>query len=170
MDLFSSSLLVAILAFAAGIAVGLAIYKFMHSDEARARKLQDELDQVKHDYEIYKQGVTQHFSKTSELVNNLTEDYVKVYKHLAESAESLTDVRMTPQLSQQESSPMGSFINEVEKSTADKSASATETVEPPKDYAPKSDGEDEGMLSESFSVASQKPDDLEKESAPSGKA
>ncbi len=164
MDFFSLSLLVALLAFATGIAVGLAIYKFMHSDDARARKLEDELIQLKQEHQDYKQGVTEHFSKTSDLVNNLTEDYVKVYKHLAESAESLTDVKITPQLSQPESSPMVSFINEVENNTADDTPVKTEeSVEPPKDYAPKNEGD--GTLSESFSVGSKKPDNLEKKSA-----
>lgn len=163
MDFFSLSLLVALLAFATGVAVGLAIYKFMHSDDARSRKLEDELNQLKQEHQDYKRGVTEHFSKTSDLVNNLTEGYVKVYKHLAESAESLTDVKITPQLSQQESSPMASFINEVENNTVDDTPVKTEeTVEPPKDYAPKNEGD--GTLSESFSVGSKKPDDPEKKS------
>lgn len=150
MDFFSASWLVTFFAFAAGIGIGVVIYKSMHSDDARARKLEEELDQVKHDYELYKQGVTQHFSKTSELVNDLTKDYVKVYKHLAESADKFADIQTTPELTQQQSSTLVSFINEVEEAAE---SDDTPPVEPPKDYAPKEE-QSEGTLSESFSVGS----------------
>lgn len=163
MDYFSVGWLVTLFAFAIGIGVGIIFYRLKYSDEAKAQKLQDELDQVTKDFENYKKGVTEHFSKTSELVNNLTEDYVKVYKHLAESAEELTDVQITPQLNAPQSSPMVSFINEVEDAAGE--SEKHEHVEPPKDYAPKEE-EAEGTLSESFSVGGQqKPDDLAKESA-----
>ena len=163
MDYFSVGWLIALVAFATGIGVGIIFYRFKYSDDARAQKLQEELEQVTQDFENYKIGVTDHFSKTSELVNNLTEDYVKVYKHLAEGAEGLTDVQITPQLNSPQSSPMISLINEVE--VAAEASGDQSQVEPPKDYAPKEE-ESEGTLSESFSVGSQqKPDDLEKESA-----
>jgi uncharacterized membrane-anchored protein YhcB (DUF1043 family) len=45
------------------------------------------------EFEAYKSSVSSHFSKTSELVNDLTQDYVKVYKHLAEGAQILGDPR-----------------------------------------------------------------------------
>ena len=37
----------------------------------------------------YKASVNQHFDKTSELVGDLTQSYVKVYQHLAEGSETL---------------------------------------------------------------------------------
>ena len=37
----------------------------------------------------YKAGVTEHFDKTAELVNDLAQNYVKVYQHLADGAQTL---------------------------------------------------------------------------------
>ena len=150
MDYFSAGWLLALTAFFVGAGVGFFVYKIMYSDDARSQKLQDELTQLTEEFEDYKQSVTEHFSKTSELVNNLTEDYVKVYKHLATSAETLTGLQITPQLNSPKSSPMVSFINDVEEAT-DKE----DSIEPPKDYAPKEDTS-EGTLSESYSVGAKK--------------
>ncbi|MCF7980701.1 MAG: YhcB family protein [Pseudomonadales bacterium] len=162
MDYFSAGWLLALIVFVVGIGVGFFIYKLKYSDDARSQKLQDELARVTEDFENYKESVTEHFSKTSELVNNLTEDYVKVYKHLAKSAEALTDVQITPQLTSAKSSPMVSFINEVENASGE--AGKVESIEPPKDYAPKEE-EAQGTLSESYSVGSTKAEKLKKESA-----
>ena len=43
--------------------------------------------------ETYKASVNTHFNKTSDLVNELTQDYVKVYRHLAEGAQTLSETR-----------------------------------------------------------------------------
>ena len=58
-----------------------------------ARKLKSDLEKSEAEFEAYKSSVSSHFSKTSELVNDLTQDYVKVYKHLAEGAQILGDPR-----------------------------------------------------------------------------
>ena len=162
MDYFSAGWLLALVAFFVGAGVGFFIYKIKYSDDARSEKLQEELTRVTEDFENYKQSVTEHFSKTSELVNNLTEDYVKVYKHLATSAETLTDVQITPQLNSPKSSPMVAFINDVEDASGN--IDKTDPIEPPKDYAPKEDTS-EGTLSESYSVGVKKTDTPKKESA-----
>lgn len=162
MDYLSIGWLIALVAFALGIGAGIVLYRFKFSDDSRSQKLQEELDRVTTDFHNYKKSVTDHFSTTSELVNNLTQDYVKVYKHLSESAANLADVHITPQISTTESSPMIAFINEVEEAT---DRDRENSLEPPKDYAPKEE-ESEGTLSESFSVGPrQKPEDLERESA-----
>ena len=44
-------------------------------------------------WKVTKPAFNGHFDKTAELVNELTQDYVKVYKHLAEGAQALGDGR-----------------------------------------------------------------------------
>lgn len=135
MELLNSIWVVAIVAFAAGTGLGLFLFKTLHSDDTKSRKLESQLEQVEHDFEIYKQTVTSHFNTTSELVHNLTEDYVKVYQHLSEGAEKLGDPQqLTQQLGQQQPNKLLSAMGEAEDAAA-----KTEPVEPPKDYAPPPD-------------------------------
>jgi hypothetical protein len=49
----------------------------------------------------YKASVDSHFDKTSELVNDLTQNYVKVYRHLAEGAQTLGNNRALTNLLEQ---------------------------------------------------------------------
>ncbi|MEM7219082.1 MAG: DUF1043 family protein [Pseudomonadota bacterium] len=51
-----------------------------------------ELEAAKTELDAHKSGVDEHFQKTSELVNELTESYVKVYKHLSDGAQHLAGV------------------------------------------------------------------------------
>ena len=132
MDLLNSIWFVAVIAFAAGTGVGLFLFKVLQSDEVKSRKLESQLKQVEHDFEIYKESVTSHFNTTSELVHNLTEDYVKVYQHLSEGAEKLADPQqLTQQLGQQKPDALLSAMGEGDDETAKDAP-----VEPPKDYAP----------------------------------
>ncbi len=73
--------------------LGAIAYRNLNPASKDASNLKAELDQVKKEMESYKANVNSHFDKTSELVNELTQDYVKVYKHLAEGAQELGDGR-----------------------------------------------------------------------------
>ena len=48
-----------------------------------------ELDEVRNDFDQYKQQVNGHFARTAELVGRMTADYRAVYEHLADSADQL---------------------------------------------------------------------------------
>ncbi|MDA9981579.1 DUF1043 family protein [Gammaproteobacteria bacterium] len=82
---------VLIAAFAAGCVIGAVLYGALSHGTRDARKLKSDLEKSEAEFEAYKSSVSSHFSKTSELVNDLTQDYVKVYKHLAEGAQILGD-------------------------------------------------------------------------------
>lgn len=73
--------------------LGAIAYRNLNPARKDASNLKAELDQVRKEMESYKANVNSHFDKTSELVNELTQDYVKVYKHLAEGAQELGDGR-----------------------------------------------------------------------------
>jgi hypothetical protein len=61
------------------------------SSPGDADRLRTELERTRSEMERYKASVNSHFSKTSDLVSELTQDYVKVYQHLAEGAQTLSD-------------------------------------------------------------------------------
>ncbi len=79
--------------FIGGGILGAIAYRNLDPARKDASNLKAELDQVRKEMESYKANVNSHFDKTSELVNELTKDYVKVYKHLAEGAQELGDGR-----------------------------------------------------------------------------
>ena len=73
--------------------IGAIAYRNLAPARKEASNLKAELEQARDEMESYKASVNSHFDKTSELVNELTQDYVKVYKHLAEGAQVLGDGR-----------------------------------------------------------------------------
>jgi len=77
------------LAFTAGCVAGAVLFGAMSRGARDARKLKADLEKAEREFEAYKSGITSHFSKTAELVNEMTRDYVKVYEHLAKGAQIL---------------------------------------------------------------------------------
>ena len=77
------------IALVSGILIGAFAYMRLNPASGDIDKLKTELDKARSDFEEYKTNVNRHFSKTSDLVSELTQDYVKVYQHLAEGAEVL---------------------------------------------------------------------------------
>ena len=55
----------------------------MTGNRRRTQELQDKLQSLQQEFDSYHDQVGQHFLKTSELVQNMTESYRDVYEHLA---------------------------------------------------------------------------------------
>jgi len=55
----------------------------------RSRELDDELQRNRAELTAYRAQVSSHFSRTAELVNELTANYRTVYQHLAEGSRAL---------------------------------------------------------------------------------
>ncbi len=84
-----TTVLIALLMLGIGIGLGVAIGRSMYSTEDHSEALQQEMDQLKKEYDDYRNSVNQHFATTSDLVNELTNSYRKVYQHLATGAQTL---------------------------------------------------------------------------------
>ncbi len=56
---------------------------------AQIKELEESVEKAKQEMEEYRGEVSQHFGKTAELFNQLTNDYRDVYEHLAASSEKL---------------------------------------------------------------------------------
>lgn len=93
---------VGLIALAAGALIGALAYRLFAPSVARANKVRSELETARQELIDYRASVNRHFDKTSELVNDLTQNYVKVYQHLAEGAQNLGGSRELNRLLEQQ--------------------------------------------------------------------
>jgi len=89
-----------LITFALGIACGAGFtYLIAGNNRRRTSELQEKLDQLQQELDGYRDQVGQHFRKTSELVQAMTDSYRNVYEHLAKGSEVLCqDPVSTPRL------------------------------------------------------------------------
>jgi len=154
-DLLSSPWFIALLTFFIGIGAGIYIHRSKYSDNSQSDKLKDEMQSLEEEFNQYKDSVSEHFNKTSTLVNDLTENYVKVYKHLSDGSQSLTNTDQISLKLGQDEQQLVSVINGIEESGNESQLS--DDMAAPRDYAPKPDAADaEGTLSEAFSIKTDK--------------
>lgn len=166
MDATATVWMIALLGFAGGIGFGALIYHFTRSDSgSKSKALQGRIDEVERSHQQYQDDVAKHFVHTAELVNRLTESYRDVHAHLADGAQSLCannealqqqlESSLANRLMTQDGAPEDA---EAEKPEATSSEAAADSVEPPKDYAPKTNPAETGTLSEEFGIE-RKPTD-----------
>jgi uncharacterized membrane-anchored protein YhcB (DUF1043 family) len=96
---------------ACGIFLGMLMNRLLNSSTADVDQLKSDLERERAEMESYKASVNSHFNKTSDLVKELTQDYVKVYQHLAEGAQTLSD---SPEFTQVLEQPQGRVLISVE--------------------------------------------------------
>ncbi len=110
-----------------GFLLGTVIQMLLKRNSGDIDKLKAEMEKTRSEMEQYKASVNQHFNKTSDLVNELTQDYVKVYQHLAEGAQSLSD---TPVFAQMLEQSQGRVLISVEDDSVDTEAKAAVVADP----------------------------------------
>ena len=90
---------VGFITFTFGIACGIGIAYLMPGNRRRAQELQEKLQNLQEEFDSYHDKVGQHFLKTSELVQKMTESYRDVYEHLAVGSQALCQTPVnTPRL------------------------------------------------------------------------
>ena len=92
---------ISIIALVVGVMIGALAYRLLAPSVKKAGKIKTERDSAREELDTYKASVNQHFNKTSELVNDLTQDYVKVYQHLADGSQTLGDSKSFTNLLEQ---------------------------------------------------------------------
>ena len=143
MELEYSVWQIAIIALVAGAMIGALAYKLLAPAVKEADKIKSELEQARNELSHYKAGVTQHFDKTAELVNDLAQNYVKVYQHLAEGAQTLGASKSFKDLMGQHQGKASITVDDQSKVTEivddglveEPVVVRQETVETPIDYA-----------------------------------
>ena len=87
--------LAALVGLMGGIGLGYLVFYALHgrrSDGRSAAQVQEELD-------AYREEVQQHFTRTSDLFQDMTTRYRELYDHLGQGAQSLCDtIPATPEL------------------------------------------------------------------------
>ncbi len=138
--------LVGAVALIFGIVVGLLVAR--GSSSARSKEaLIEELNDVRREFEDYKIDVSSHFSKTADLVNNLTNSYRDVHQHLSNSASQLCS----------EEQLLISLERPAEPVTEEVEDNDDNSAEAPRDYAPKKDAKAGGTLSEEYGLKKDEP-------------
>lgn len=80
-----------ILGFALGLVLGcIGTYLYL-GRYSQTAKLREELSELRERFSDYRDQVTQHFMRTSELVQEMTQSYRAVYEHLATGAQDLCE-------------------------------------------------------------------------------
>jgi uncharacterized membrane-anchored protein YhcB (DUF1043 family) len=134
------------MALVAGTLLGVLITRLLSPASADVDKLVADLELERAEMKSYKASVNTHFDETSNLVSELTQDYVKVYRHLAQGAQTLSNTREFSQVLEQ---PQGrvliSVVDEsaVPESVTDEPAAEAISEEPPADYVEAQADEDE---------------------------
>lgn len=106
---------IGIIALLAGAMIGALVYRLLSPSVKQSDHIKSELDAAREELSAYKASVNQHFDKTSELVNDLTQNYVKVYQHLAEGAQNLGHNKAFNNLLEQRPGRVSIALNESAK-------------------------------------------------------
>lgn len=133
--------------------IGFAVAKSRNSD-TRVRELEEHLKSLQAKYDHYQEAVTQHFSTTAQLVNNLTSSYREAHEHLVRGAQTLA----ADSKRHGASNPAHAFLSlEAPRDQYSRQNPALlndesflASVEPPRDYAPKHPDHKGGTLDEDF--------------------
>ena len=84
---------ISIITFAFGLGFGFLIAYLTIKHSGRIKELEAELNKTNSEHAQYRGKVSQHFEKTAELFEDMTERYRAVYKHMASSAQDLCEER-----------------------------------------------------------------------------
>ena len=111
-DYIDSVWQISIISLVTGGLIGALAYRLLTPSAKRVVEIESELNQAREELTDYKDSVNQHFNKTSDLVNDLTQNYVKVYQHLAEGAQTLGDSRTLTNLLEQHQGRVSIAVSE----------------------------------------------------------
>ena len=81
--------LMAFIGFVAGAAVGIFTGWLLMRDHGSRLRIAQENRTLRHEMDRYRDRVDQHFTRTAELVNNMTQAYRAVHEELASGAQAL---------------------------------------------------------------------------------
>ncbi|HEY6130588.1 MAG TPA: DUF1043 family protein [Halioglobus sp.] len=124
-----------------GLLLGWAAGRRTSVAEKKYREITLKLEQVTQEKLTFEAEVAEHFTKTADLLNNLTESYREVHNHLAQGAATLC----------QGEGPMSLTRPEEDRDPTEIPRILVDP-RPPLDYAPKLSPDEKGMLNEEFGL------------------
>ncbi|MBU2864702.1 DUF1043 family protein [Reinekea marina] len=116
---------------------------FLKRDGQDRSSLRKQLDELKQQHQNYEVSVTEHFGRTTELIEQLSQNYTQIEEHLNLGAEKF----INPEYRLESARTGETSLEELTPH------SGNESEEPagPKDYAPKQPNQ-EGTLSETYGL------------------
>lgn len=129
-----------VVALIVGIVVGRLWARSQGDDNGGLKR---QLDDLKRQHQNYQISVTEHFNRTTELIDTLTESYNAIRNHLDQGADELVAPEYRLESARSGSEDLQSLAPDTELTSV--------TFSGPRDYAPKS-GDEEGMLSETYGL------------------
>ena len=125
-----------------GLLVGISLQRSVGGNASKGRELNKALDEAKEHNQTYQSHVAEHFSQTAVMLNDLTEKYKDIHHHLAAGADQLCrDDQGHSLLSYNEDAATGAAAG-----------ASAEPLQPPLDYAPKTDTASVGTLAEDYGL------------------
>lgn len=152
--------LVSVILFLLGITLGAGGCLLVMRQTRSESSIDKQLRELQEEFTAYRENVNQHFNNTAKLVNELTNNYISVQKHLEDAAESFAQPPKSFELdtdpSEQLENKREEFLTLETSQPAEEEDAQFENsgVEAPKDYAPKSP-DDKGTLAEDFGLHEQ---------------
>jgi uncharacterized membrane-anchored protein YhcB (DUF1043 family) len=128
--------------FAAVIVGGLLSRLFLKKEGQDRTGLRRQLDELKQQHQAYQINVTEHFGRTTDLIEELNSNYSKIQDHLNHGAEEF----IRPEYRLESARSGQTSLEELAPAAA-----PVEDHSGPKDYAPKSPDQ-EGTLSETYGL------------------
>lgn len=135
-------IVVAIVFLLLGLVVGSLLTRTLSPQDKKRREVEGQLRALEDEYKLYQQDVTEHFSRTADLVTNLTRSQREVHEHLAAGAMYLANADVSRQVM--------NAANPQLSDNRDIHTLSSAPPEPPKDYAPTVPG---GVLSENYGLS-----------------
>lgn len=82
---------ISIITFAFGLGIGFLAAYLVIPRSGRIQELERDLESAQAEHREYRDKVSQHFQKTAELFEDMTDRYRAVYRHMASSAQNLCE-------------------------------------------------------------------------------
>lgn len=140
-------LTVALAATIIGVMAGYFITQRSSPSQQSQQHMEHQLEELQQQQENYQHEVSEHFVETAKLLNQMTDSYREVHKHLAKGAQLLAGDNASQSLK----SLSDNSDDDMDKDLLD------ENLMPPLDYAPKKAPNAPGMLNEEFGINKKKP-------------
>lgn len=128
-----------LVALVAGAVLGRLWFKTRGED---TESLKRQLDDLKREHQNYQINVTEHFNRTTDLIESLNKNYSAIRDHLNQGADHL----VAPEYRLESVRVGGEDLQDLAPG-----AEAVDELSRPRDYAPK-DRNEEGTLSETFGL------------------
>ena len=145
-------LTIALIATVTGLIAGYFLSQRSAPSKTNQRQLENHLNELQQQQQDYQHEVTEHFTQTADLLNQLTSSYKDVHSHLAKGAQLLAGEQANASLHS---------LTEDNSTENPTEGIDPDSFTPPLDYAPKGTSHEPGMLNEEFGIEKSNSDETE---------